>query len=298
MAAKKSRSTAKAKGKAKKKAGKKMPGNKKAQKKSKEKGKTGKKEKKPKSKKVKWTKASAKKKKQMEKVIENVVSADKKLVEWRKSLMEPAERGMIEFFLYPVAKNRGEKEAAKKVIVESYVRGDEVVKQFILFLAHEQLSRAAGIKTMHNFSHYRRMMGKETKAGEVRKAVYRTVFNYTTSLEGLAELLLFLGELGDESAAKLLTYHLSYYSSMEAPALQVLRNASIDALSKCSSPYALEALLTYAKYSEKGDRALYALKKWDEKLGKLGLGKEETHTYEMQIAEMFTGGKEKHEYYR
>ncbi|MBD3397597.1 hypothetical protein GF412_00485 [Candidatus Micrarchaeota archaeon] len=247
---------------------------------------------------AKWTKSSEKRKRRMEKVVENVVSADKKLVEWRKSLMEPAERGMIEFFLYPVAKNRGEKEAAKKVIVESYIRGDEVVKQFILFLAHEQLSRAAGVKTMHNFSHYRKMMGKESKAGEVRKAVYRTVFNYTTSLEGLSELLLFLGELGDDAAAKLITYHLSYYTSLETPALQMLRNSAIESLSECSSPYALEALLNYAKYSEKGERALYALKKWDEKLGETEISEEEKRKYRMEIAEMFTGGKEKHEYYR
>ena len=79
--------------------------------------------------------ARKEKKKAMEKVARKVVSADRKLVEFRKSLMEPAERAMIEFFLYPIAKNRGEKEAAKKVMVESYVKGDEVVKQFILFLA-------------------------------------------------------------------------------------------------------------------------------------------------------------------
>ena len=240
----------------------------------------------------------AKKKKAMEKVATKVIKADKKLVEWRKALMAPAERAMIEYFLYPIAKNRGEKEAAKKVMVESYVRGDEVVKQFILFLAHEQLSRAAGIKTMHNFGHYRKMMGKETNPGEVRKAVYRTIFNYTTSLEGLTELIGFIGELGDAGAAKLLSYHLSYYSAMEAPALQVLRNATIDSLRECDSPYALDALLSYAKYGEKNDRALYALKKWDEKLDKIEMGAEEKKFYEKQIAELFSGGKEKHEYYR
>ncbi len=240
----------------------------------------------------------AKKKKAMEKVATKVMKVDKKLVEWRKALMAPAERAMIDFFLYPLAKNRGEKEAAKKVMMESYIRGDEVVKQFILFLAHEQLSRAAGIKTMHNFGHYRKMMGKEMNPGEVRKAVYRTIFNYTTSLEGLTELIEFIGELGDAGAAKLLSYHLSYYSAMEAPALQVLRNATIDSLRECNSPYALDALLSYAKYGEKNDRALYALKKWDDKLDKIEMGTEEKKFYEKKIAELFTSGKEKHEYYR
>ena len=240
----------------------------------------------------------AKKKEAVEKVAKKAMKVDKKLVEWRKALMAPAERAMIDFFLYPVAKNRGEKEAAKKVMVESYIRGDDVVKQFILFLAHEQLSRAAGIKTMHNFGHYRKMMGKDSNPGEVRKAVYRTLFNYTTSLEGLTELIGFLGELGDAGAAKLLSYHLSYYSAMEAPALQVLRNATIDALRDCNSPYSLNALLSYAKYGEKNDRALYALKKWDEKLDKVEMGKEEKAFYTKQISEIFRGGKEKHEYYR
>ena len=251
-----------------------------------------------KSKAKKATKGSTKKKAQMKKVVEKVVHADKKLIEWRKSLMEPAERAMIEFFLYPVAKNRMEKEAAKKIMVESYVRGDEVVKQFILFLAHEQLSRAAGIKVMHNFSHYRKMLPKEAKAGDVRKAVYRTVFNYTTSIEGLAELIGFLGELGDAAASKLLSYHLSYYSSMDSPALQVLRNATLDALMHCESVYALEALLSYAKYGEHNERARYALKEWGNKLDNAGLPKEEKNFYAKQIAEVFGRGREKHEYYR
>jgi hypothetical protein len=223
--------------------------------------------------------------------------ADKKLVEWRKSLMAPAERAMIEFFLYPVAKNRGEKQAAKRVVVESYLKGDEVVRQFILFLAHEQLSRAAGLRMMHNFAHFRKLMPKDVNAGEVRKAVYRSMFNYTTSLEGLAELAEFLGELGDEGAAKLLSYHLSYHSSTDSPGLQIMRNAVIDALGECRCTYALDALISYAKYSERPTRAAYALNKWEKKLGKAGLSAEEKKEYAKEIAKIM-GRKEKHEYYR
>lgn len=223
--------------------------------------------------------------------------ADKKLVEWRKSLMAPAERAMIEFFLYPVAKNRSEKKAAKRVIVESYVAGDEVVKQFILFLAHEQLSRGAGLRMMHNFAHFRKLMPKDTDVGEVRKAVYRSMFNYTTSLEGLVELIEFLGELGDEGAAKLLSYHLSYYSSMDSPALGILRNAVLNALGECTCTYALDSLLAYSKYSERPTRAAYALNKWEKKLGKSGLSAEEKKEYAKEIAKVM-GRKERHEYYR
>jgi len=240
----------------------------------------------------------AKKKAQMKKVVEKVARVDKKLVEWRKSLMAPAERGMIEFFLYPVAKNRMDREAAKKVMVESYIRGDEVVKQFILFLAHEQLSRAAGMKAMHNFSHYRKMLPKDTNGETIRKAVYRSIFNYTTSIEGLIGLIEFLGELGDTGAAKLLSYHLSYYASMDSPALQILRNATLDALMHCDSPYALETLLGYAKYGERNDRALYAIRGWEKKLPKSDLSAEEKKFYAKQIAELFGGGRDKHEYYR
>ncbi len=246
----------------------------------------------------KSAKRIARKKAGMEKVVKKVVSADKKLVEWRKSLMAPAERAMIEFFLYPVAKNRMEREAAKKVMVESYLRGDDIVKQFILFLAHEQLSRSAGMKTMHNFAHYRKVLPKETGGENIRKAVYRSIFNYTTSIEGLVELTEFLGELGDTGAAKLLSYHLSYYSSMDSPALQVLRNATLDALMHCNSPYALEALLSYAKYSERNERAMYALRGWEKKLEHSELSSEEKEYYEKALAEVFIGGKDKHEYYR
>ncbi|MBN2121744.1 hypothetical protein JW721_01640 [Candidatus Micrarchaeota archaeon] len=227
----------------------------------------------------------------------SVKEVDKKLVEWRKSLMAPAERAMIEFFHYPVAKNRGEKQAAKRVIVESYLKGDEVVKQFILFLIHEQLSRAAGLRAMHNFAHFRKAMPKEAEAGEVRKAVYRTMFNYTTSLEGLTELIEFLGELGDEGAAKLLSYHLSYYSSMDNPAHGILRSAVADALGECSCAYALDVLISQAKYGERPGRAIYALSLWEKKLPKSKLSEKEKKEYSREIAKIM-GKKERHEYYR
>lgn len=222
---------------------------------------------------------------------------DKRIVEWRKSLMQPAERAMIDYFLYPVAKNRSEKRAAKKIMVESYIKGDEVVKQFILFLVHEQLSRSAGLRMMHNFAHFRKAMEKETNAGEVRKAVYRTIFNYTTSLEGITELLEFLGELGDEGAAKLISYHLSFYTSAENPAFAMLRNASFDALGECNCTYALEILLSHARYGERSGRALYALQGWEKKLGSLGLNEEDKKRYSKDISGIL-GKREKHEYYR
>jgi hypothetical protein len=227
----------------------------------------------------------------------NVKEVDKKLVEWRKSLMAPAERAMIEFFHYPVAKNRGEKQAAKKVIIESYLKGDDVVKQFIIFLIHEQLSRAAGLRAMHNFAHFRKSMPKETGPGDVRKAVYRTMFNYTTSLEGLTELIEFLGELGDEGAAKLLSYHLSYYSSMDNSAHAILRNSVADALSECSCTYALDVLISQAKYGDRPGRAIYALSKWEKKLPKAKLTEKEKKEYSKEIAKIM-GKKERHEYYR
>ena len=191
-----------------------------------------------------------------------VPPVDKKLVEWRKNLMAPAERAMVDFFLYPVAKNRMEKEAAKKVMHECYKKGDDVVKQFILFIAHEQLSRVAGLRMMHNFAHFRKELPKEADVSEVRKAVYRSMFNYTTSTEGISELIAFLGEIGDDGAAKLISYHLSYYGTYDGPAMQILRNASMDALKNCHTTYALEVLLNYAKYSDRNERALYALGEW------------------------------------
>lgn len=228
-----------------------------------------------------------------------VPPVDKKLVEWRKGLMAPAERAMVDFFLYPVAKNRMEKEAAKKVMLECYRKGDDVVKQFILFLAHEQLSRVAGLRVMHNFAHFRRELPKEADVGEVRKAVYRSMFNYTTSTEGVSELISFLGEIGDEGAAKLISYHLAYYGAYDGTAMQILRNASVDALKNCQSGYALEVLLNHAKYSDRSERALYALGEWKNKIDHAKMAPEEKKIYKKQIEELLvTTGKEKREYYR
>ena len=139
----------------------------------------------------------------------------------------------------------------------------------------------------------------EKSLGEVRKAVYRSMFNYTTSTEGVSELLSLLGEIGDNGAAKLISYHLSYYSIYDGPAMQALRNASMDALKNCHSHYALEVLLNYAKYSERNERAIYALGEWKSKLEHTKMSAEEKKMYKKQIDELLvTGGKEKHEYYR
>lgn len=231
--------------------------------------------------------------------MKEVPPADKKLVEWRKNLMAASERAMVDFFLYPVAKNRMEKEAAKKVILECYKKGDDVVKQFILFLAHEQLSRVAGLRMMHNFAHFRKELPKEADVGEVRKAVYRSMFNYTTSTEGIAELVNLLGQIGDDAAAKLISYHLSYYGAYDGPAMQILRNACMEALKNCNSHYALEILLNNARYSERNERALYALSEWKNKIDHVKMAPEERKMYRKQIEELLvTSGKEKHEYYR
>ena len=125
------------------------------------------------------------------------------------------------------------------------------------------------------------------------------MFNYTTSTEGVSELISFLGEIGDDGAAKLISYHLAYYGASDGPAMQMLRNASMDALKNCNSTYALEVLLNHAKYSDRNERALYALGEWKNKIDRVKMAPEEKKLYKKQIEELLvTSGKEKHEYYR
>ncbi|HNT60562.1 MAG TPA: hypothetical protein PKJ97_01130, partial [Candidatus Bilamarchaeaceae archaeon] len=120
----------------------------------------------------------------------------KEVVERRKRLMKEAEVALGHVNSYPVLRGRKEVEAAKRQIMESYSKGDEVVRQFILFIIHEHLSKAANMRMVENFEFFRKMMGEKAEPLEVRKNVYRAMFNYSGSLEGTAELLFLLGQIG------------------------------------------------------------------------------------------------------
>lgn len=221
----------------------------------------------------------------------------REILERRKRLMKDAEIALGALNSYPMLKSRAEAEEAKKLVLDAYARGDAVVKQFILFVIHEHLSRAANVRVMENFDFFRKMLGEKAEVLEVRKHVYRAMFNYSNSLEGSVELLLLLGDVGDTGAAKVISRHLAFYMGAEHGAMQMLRNAAVEALENCECTYALDVLLAYAKYAEKNERFVFALRDWEEKLGRMDIPAADKEAYISAINELMMVRKEREMHY-
>jgi hypothetical protein len=221
----------------------------------------------------------------------------KEILERRKRLMKEAEIALGAINSYPMLKNREDAEAAKRMVLEAYSKGDAVVRQFILFIIHEHLSKAANMRVMENFELFKKMMGEKAEVLEVRKNVYRSMFNYSNSLEGTVELLLLLGDIGDVGAAKVLSRHLAFYMSGEQGGLHMLRNAAVEALENCGCTYALDVILAYAKYAEKNERFVFALRDWEDKLKAMSLAAADMDAYMSAINELMMVRKEKDVHY-
>lgn len=189
------------------------------------------------------------------------------------ALLKKIDEAFFTFRFYPVAVKADAKKEAFEFLQQTYKTGDEPVRQLILYQFHEHLSKAQELKTMQNFEFFKRL-NPNAEAAQLRIQVYRSMFNYHSSLEGLVELLHLLGNLGGDDAAKLLTHHLSFYSNIETEGMHLLRNAAIDALAHCPSPYAIRSLIRYVRYVDNEallHRILDALGQVDKKLDTLKL---------------------------
>ena len=206
------------------------------------------------------------------------------------------DQAFFAFNFYPVATKEEDMLEAKKKIKETYVKGSETIKQIVLYMIHENITKVTELKTIHNFEHFKQRM-LNADAAQIRANVYKSMFNYTISLEGAIELIKFLGEIPGADAAKVLTYHFSFFSGIEIEAMHILRNATLDALGDSDSPYALKCLLRYARYSDSealGNRIGAAVIKWDEKLEELKIPKTEKDNLRKMLDEVITlelGGK-------
>ncbi len=221
----------------------------------------------------------------------------REILDRRKRLMKEAEVALGALNSYPMLKSRAEAEEAKRAVLEAYAKGDAVVRQFILFVIHEHLSKAANMRMMENFEFFKKVLGEKAEVLEVRKNVYRSMFNYSNSLEGTVEMLLLLGDIGDVGAAKVLSRHLAFYMSGEQSGLQMLRNAAVEALENCNCTYALDVILAYARYAEKNERFVFALRDWEDKLNKMSMSAEDRGDYISAINELMMVRKEKDVHY-
>jgi len=192
-------------------------------------------------------------------------------------IMKELDKAFFTIKFYPVAsKEEAKKEAIAKI--ETYYKNeDEAIKQIILFMIHESIAQASDMRTMHDIEHFKRKM-PAADPGQLRINVYRSMFNYNNSLEGILEFISLLSRLNGDDAAKLLTYHFTFFCSIESESMKMLKNAVIEALGKSSSSYALYALLSYAKITDNDStlgRIASALTEWNSKLDGLNISKKE-----------------------
>ncbi len=206
------------------------------------------------------------------------------------SVLKEVGRAVLSIKLHPVAVTDEGKEAAIGKISKIYRKSSDSVRQHILMLIYEDIGKASDLRALSTFDQYRANTPK-AGAGAIKMKVYKDMFNYNTSFEGLAELILILGKLGGTEAAKLLTHLFSHFCSSETEICRMLRNATIEALGESDSPYALKALLRYAGHSDNEKLLAHlssALVDWDDKLDKLKLSRQEKDLLRKELREVLT----------
>ncbi|MFH1221481.1 MAG: hypothetical protein V1492_00160 [Candidatus Micrarchaeota archaeon] len=179
------------------------------------------------------------------------------------------EKNLFAIKFYPVAVDLDSKTEGMQNILKIYKEGNETVRQLLIFMLHEAVSQYYDFKTVHVYDYFKAKNPQEDPT-KLRMDVYRSIFNYNTSLEGIIDMILLLGKMSDnDDAAKVLTYHYARTSSIETEAHVMLRNVILDSLGDSDSPYALTALLKYARYTD-SERTLpriqLAVDKWSRKL--------------------------------
>ena len=208
-----------------------------------------------------------------------------------EAVVKEIEEALFKIKFYPVAVDEDSKNKAMEKLEKIYKKGSETVRQLLLYMMHNYLASSAEMKLMHTYEYFKVKRADQDPA-QTRANVYRAIFNYNTSLEGITEAIRLLGRLnGGDDAAKLLTYHYARLGMMENEGNRMLRAAIIDALGSSESHYALKALLDYAKYCDNEitvNRLVSALIDWEEKLDGLNISSKEKKRLREKMREFIT----------
>jgi len=191
---------------------------------------------------------------------------------------------------YPVALEESKKDSTLATLLEKYKKGEDFYKQTFLYIAYETLVQFSDYREPRNYGFYQKINPQE-KAQRLKLNVYRTMFDYSSSLEGMLEIISLLGKIHDVPSAKLLTHVFMYYGSRDTLNFKILRTAVIGALGESNSLYALKSLLSYIKHVDSEDilnRVIDAIIKWDEKIGMLGLPEKDTQKLKKELKEILT----------
>ena len=200
------------------------------------------------------------------------------------------EQAFFALKFYPIAVKEAGKEEAIEKILNLYTKEDDTFRQLVLYMIHEALAQSAELKTMYNFDFYKRKFPNADPT-QLRMNVYRSIFNYNFSLEGLFELIKLLAKLPGDDAAKVLSYHFSFLLVIEVEGIHMMRNAIIEALGISESEYALRCLLQYAKYTDNErllQRIANSLVRWTQKIDALKLPAKEKTRLKLELDQVLT----------
>jgi len=193
------------------------------------------------------------------------------------SIFREIDKSVAAIILYPISSKEEAKNAAMDNLVKIFSKGNDAVRQHLLSVIQENVAQVYDMKVIQT---YEVCKTKNPKAapGAIKAGVYRSIFDYNSSTEGIVELIGLLGEFKGHEAAKLLTRLFSHFCSVDSEANRMLRNAVIEALGDSNSSYALNALLEYARLTDNDKlfgRLVSALAVWSEKIDSLDLPAEE-----------------------
>ncbi len=209
----------------------------------------------------------------------------------RNAKIKQIESALLTIRLYPVAATKAAKDDSIKILVSLFSDADETLRQLILNALHEHICQFVELKFVHNFEYFK---GKFPTGdpSQLRMNVYRSMFNYNTSLEGLIELIRIVGLLkNSDDSAKLLTYHFSHLASFENEVSHMLRSVVLESLGKSNSIYALNSLLEYAKYTDNErtfHRICSALSDWASRIDSLKIPQKEKDSFNEQITKILS----------
>ncbi len=207
----------------------------------------------------------------------------------RRKKLVMVDEAVLKFNMYPVITTEETKNASLATLKKIYSEGKNEIKQVILYMMHEMILQFSEYRIPKNFEYFRKKF-PQTEAMQLRMNVYKGMFDYSNSLEGLIEIINLLGEFGDNDSVKVLTRHFSFFCAFDgSEGSHILKNAVINALGASKSIYALNALLSYIKNVENErliDRIIYAIIMWKEKIHKLKIAQKKKNELMAEINEI------------
>jgi hypothetical protein len=205
---------------------------------------------------------------------------DKKNEDYYKQKIEEIKKIIHGICAYPVALSWEEKNKMKKKLVSIYKENDDVIKGAIISYINEKLSN------FKSFKDFASMFLSSDKISNPEK-VSMTILDYSSSFDGLYDLIDVLIEIDDNLSLKLLSFHLTRYISINNYISDMMVLKIIRALGESINVYAAHVLLNLSEIIDETMEfeLLESLRKWEEKIDKIKVSKREKEYIKRKIKE-------------